>query len=524
MEDLGVRDPPLSCSSRARRASRVLALAAFVSLGLLAGHLSGQSPATPLTLLARDGRRPLPLALVGDQEYVALDDLAAAFQLIVREESGALTVSYKGRTIVLTPDQALVSVAGRLVSLPAPPARSGRRWLVPIDFISRALAPIYDARLDLRKPSHLVVVGDVRVPHLTIRFEPLGAAVRLTIDATPRANAAVTQDADKLLVRYDADALDVAVPPIPTQGLVQLIRVADATSLAVDLGPRFASYRATTQPTDTSTRLIIDLVAAQTETAPSASPSPTPAPPPDLTTLTQPTSSIRTIAIDPGHGGDDAGASGAGGTKEKDLTLAVARRLKAAIEGRLGVRVLLTRDDDRNVAVDDRTAVANNNKADVFISLHASASMRPTMKGATIFVAAFDRDAETAAGASPGAERVTTFSGVQRDIELVPWDLAQLRHVERSAAFARIVEQQLHDRIPLSPHAIDRGPLRLLEAANMPAVVVEMGYLTSAEQEKQLAGGEFQSSIVQALVESVVKFRDVLDAERRPPTLPGGAP
>ena len=83
------------------------------------------------------------------------------------------------------------------------------------------------------------------------------------------------------------------------------------------------------------------------------------------------------MAIDAGHGGEDQGAKGRGGMKEKDLTLAVARRLKAALENRLGIRVLLTRDEDKNVPIDERTALANNNKADVLVSLHANASLRP---------------------------------------------------------------------------------------------------------------------------------------------------
>ena len=69
-------------------------------------------------MLSRDGRRPLPLSLVNDQEYVGLDDLASTFQLTVQDSLGAVTVSYKGKTIVLTPDQTLASVAGRLISLP----------------------------------------------------------------------------------------------------------------------------------------------------------------------------------------------------------------------------------------------------------------------------------------------------------------------------------------------------------------------------------------------------------------------
>ena len=483
----------------------------------LAAALSSQ-PAPSLSLLSKDGRRALPLALVADQEYVGLDDLASAFQLTVREESlGAVTVSYKGKTILLTPDQALASVSGRLVSLPAPPTRNGRRWLVPVEFISRALSLIYDTRLDLRKPSRLLVIGELRVPRITVRYDPLGAAGRLTIDATPRANATITQEVDHLTIKFDADALDAPNPPLPQAampGLLLSVRLVDATTMAVDLGPRFAGFRATSQPVDTTLRTVIDLLAAQTDApaAPGAIPTPPPPPPPELPpSFGQPVSSFRTIALDPGHGGDDEGAKSADGAKEKDLTLAIARRVKGVIEARLGLRVLLTRDDDRSVPVDERTSVANNNKADLFVSLHLNGSVRPSASGASIYLAAFDRDAAQAAAG--GAERVPAFGGGLRDIEMVPWDLAQTRHLDQSSAFADMLQQALHDHLPLAARPVDRAPLRVLESANMPAVLVEVGYLTNAEQARLLGGDAFQNAVVQALFDAIVKFRD---------TLPGG--
>ena len=211
--------------------------AAVACLLALATGLSSQTPPGPsLTLLSRDGRRALPITLANGQEMIALDDLATPFQLTVREEAfGAITVTYKGKTIVLTPDQALASVSGRLVSLPAPTAQSGRRWFVPVEFISRALSLVYDARLDLRKPSRLLIVGDLRVPRITLRYDPLGASGRLTLDATPRALATVTQEANHLSIKYEADAIDVASPPLPEQSskdLLQAVRVVDATTLA----------------------------------------------------------------------------------------------------------------------------------------------------------------------------------------------------------------------------------------------------------------------------------------------------
>jgi N-acetylmuramoyl-L-alanine amidase len=492
--------------------------AAIASLLVLATALSSQTPAAPaLTVLSREGRRALPIVLVADQEMIGLDDLAVPFQLTVHEEAlGAITVSYKGKTIVLTPEQALASVAGRLVSLPAPPSRNGRRWLVPVEFISRALGLIYDARLELRKPSRLLIVGDLRVPRITVRYDPLGASGRLTIDATPRALATVTQDGDHLTLKFDADALDAPNPPLPPQtpqSLLLGVRLVDATTLAVDLGPRVAGFKATSQPVDTTARLVIDLLGqTDTTTPPASPPAATPAPPPPAELppdFGQPPSAMHTIAIDPGHGGDDQGVIGAAGAKEKDLSLAVARRVKAVIEARLGLRVLLTRDDDRRVPIDERTAIANNNKADLFISLHTNGSMRKTTSGASIFYAAFEKEAAQSSG-SGGGERVPTFGGGARDIELVLWDLAQTRHLDQSAAFAALLQQQLQDRVPLSVRPVDRAALRVLESAHMPAVLVEMGYLTNAEQEKLLTGDAFQNALVQAIFEAVVKYRDTL--------------
>ncbi len=494
---------------------------AFGVVVLIVVTLAGQGPA--LTLVSRDGRRPVSLTVVGDQEFVALDDLAAAFQLTVREESGAVTVSYKNRTIVLTGEQPLASISGRLISLPARPMRSGSRWLVPVEFISRALATIYDTRLDLHRPSRLLIIGDIRVPRLTIRHEPLGNAARVTIDATPRTISAISQDGSRLTIRFDADALDVTPPAIQSQGIVAAVRVVDASTLAVDLGPRFGSFRATTETIETTTRLVIDFAATQTAAAgspappPSTSsvPTPLPGPPPaDLPALRQTPSPIGTIVLDPGHGGQETGATGPGGTLEKDLTLAVARRLKTAIETRLGIRVILTRDDDRSMAVDDRAAVANNNKAGLFLSLHANAAPRPTVTGTSIYVASFG-DADLAR-APLAADRVPVFGGGSRDMALVPWNIAQMRFLKQSAEVAGLLEGQLQEHLPQFTPQVSSAPFRVLVSTNMPALLIEMGYLSNPDQEATLAGGDFQNAFAQAVVETVTRFRELLAA-------PGGA-
>lgn len=485
------------------------ALAVVVTLSVLAAHLFGQAAAPTLQLLSRDARRTVALSLVGTQEMVALDDLAALFQLVVRDDGGAITVAYKGRRVVLTPDQTIASVAGRLISLPAAPVRVGNRWLVPVDFIGRALAPIYDQRLDLRRTSHLLVIGDLRVPRVTTRLEAQAATVRATFDVLPATAVAVTQQGQRLVVRIDADALDAFLPVVQPAGLLQGIHAADAANLVLDLGPRFSTFRSTTAPIDGGVRVTVDLAGTAETTA---APPPVAAPPlpPVADQPTQPNLSgsgggIRTVALDPGHGGDDGGASGAAGTLEKDVTLAIARRLKGLLEARLGVRVVMTRDDDRTVTVESRSATANNNKADLFLSLHVNASFRPEVSGASVSVAAFRQADLTMDVLAP--ERLPVFGGGLRTIEVIPWNLAQIPHREQSERLARSVLDAMAGTVPVSTRPMEHAPLRVLESANMPAVLVEAGYLTNAQQEAALAGADLQGSISLALLDAISRFR-----------------
>jgi N-acetylmuramoyl-L-alanine amidase len=489
------------------RATLVVVSAAFVATGAI--RLAGQNVAASLLVVSRDGRRALPLTVSGSQEMVGLDDLAAMFQLTVREDRDALTVSYKGRTVVLTPDQSMASVSGRLITLPAPPAKVGNRWIVPVDFISRALLPIYDQRLELRRPSRLLIVGDLRVPRITIRQEQLGTGARVTIESAPRSTTTVTQDANqRLAVKFDADLIDVALPTAQSPGLIQDYRALDNTTIAIDLGPRYASFRAATQIADANARTVIDVLSNQTETSPAPTTTQAEPPPSELPAIVAAAPSFRTLAIDAGHGGDDLGAKGAAGTTEKDVTLTIARKLRGAVEARLGLRVLMTRDDDRSVAMTDRTAIANNSKADMFISLHVNASFRDAVSGASVYVAAFDPD--QIAANRVASDRLPALGGGLRDIELVPWNLAQIRHKDQSDAFANLVVDALKEHVPLAATPVEHAPLRVLESANMPAVLVEVGYLSNADQEKLIASNEFQADVVQGLIDAIVRYRDIV--------------
>jgi len=113
------------------------------------------------------------------------------------------------------------------------------------------------------------------------------------------------------------------------------------------------------------------------------------------------------------------------------------------------------------------------------------------------------------------------FGGGTRDIEVILWEMAQARHIEESSTLAALIEASLREHVPMSPRAIQQAPFRVLVGANMPAVLVEMGFISNPEQERQLASEAFQSTVVQAIVDSIIRFRDARAGQKSTPSAAG---
>ena len=506
-----------SCDHEAVRTVAVLVLLCLTAGAVLSAQ---NAPATPLMLVSRDGRRPLATTIAGGQELIALDDLATLFQVAVREDTlaGGITITYRGRTVVLSANQPMASVTGRVVTLPAPPVRSGGRWLVPVEFVPRALGPLLETRVDLRRPSRLMIVGDVTVPRVTARIDAPGPPTRATIEITPAAPVRVTREGNRVVARIDADALDMGLPG-DGGGLVTGFRPGDQPSTVfVVLDDRAGTARFTPADSGGVTRIAIEVMAASAADAappPSAPPPPLPeaaAPP----LLTASRSVLQAIVIDPGHGGDDRGVRGSSGAEEKQITLQVARRLRTLIETKLGVRVILTRDDDRSVSLDDRAAAANNNKADLFLSLHLNGSPVAGIAGAEVFNLRLDREGQDVRRtAQTDAVSLPVLGGATRSIDVIQWDLAQARHVERSAALAMMLEESLRGaKVKMSARPRQEAPLRLLTSVNMPAALIEMAYLTNTADQRLVRSDDYQNTVAQGIYDAVLRFRAYLEEQQ----------
>jgi N-acetylmuramoyl-L-alanine amidase len=278
--------------------------------------------------------------------------------------------------------------------------------------------------------------------------------------------------------------------------------------MIIELGSALASYRV---PDSDDSRLTIELLAAGAPAPPAPAPLPTrpQGQAPDVPAVdVNPPGSLRTIVIDPGHGGEDVGVRGQGGATEKDYVLRLARRLKATIEGRFGLRVLLTRDGDDNVPLDRRTSLANNNKADLFISLHANASVSPEARGAQVLSLNLDDYRGRSDAAVASDLPVPVIGGGSRSIDLVPWDVAQLPFAARSAVLSSILARQLSERgVPLYRRPLARLPLRTLVGANMPAVLLEVGFLSTRADETALARDDRSGATIEAVVATIAEVR-----------------
>jgi N-acetylmuramoyl-L-alanine amidase len=217
--------------------------------------------------------------------------------------------------------------------------------------------------------------------------------------------------------------------------------------------------------------------------------------------------------VDPGHGGEKEGAVGPDGALEKEVTLQIARRLKARLE-RLGARVLLTRSGDSTVPLANRAALANAERADVFVSIHLNSMPAPARARArgveTYFLSADATDASaTAVAARENADRLAGEPELDPD-DPVAGILETLEEAENLSESSRLAHE-VHARIVRAAGAEDRGvkqaPFYVLAGARMPAVLLEVGFLSHPEEAARLRTPAHQDRIAQGIADGIAAWR-----------------
>lgn len=222
---------------------------------------------------------------------------------------------------------------------------------------------------------------------------------------------------------------------------------------------------------------------------------------------------VRRVVIDPGHGGPEAGAVGPGGAKEKDLVLDISRRLKERLQGR-GYLVAMTREDDQRLDLEARAAFANQAGADLFVSIHANGSLRKGVRGAETYFLSYgaaDEEAMSVARQENAGEGGPP--GSRRDLDLVLWEMAQAAHLSRSSQLADAIQSEMNELAGTRDRGVKQAPFRVLVGAAMPAVLVEVGFLTNEEEARKLASEGYRDQIASALADAVDRFRQQVLAQ-----------
>ncbi|MDF1607059.1 N-acetylmuramoyl-L-alanine amidase [Hoeflea sp. YIM 152468] len=227
-----------------------------------------------------------------------------------------------------------------------------------------------------------------------------------------------------------------------------------------------------------------------------------------------------TIVIDAGHGGIDGGAEGAAGSMEKDITLAFAQDLKSALEAQSGFRVEMTRTDDSFLSLSARVRRAREVDADLLISLHADSISLKSLRGATVYTLsdkASDAVAQSLADQENGEDAIVgaSLDNAPEAIAAILVDLARTETRVFSTGLAQQVISSFEGQVKLINNPLRHAGFRVLQAPDVPSVLVEMGYLSNREDEKLLNDEEWRENTARLLAQSVEKYRATILAGRQ---------
>jgi N-acetylmuramoyl-L-alanine amidase len=217
---------------------------------------------------------------------------------------------------------------------------------------------------------------------------------------------------------------------------------------------------------------------------------------------------IGRIVIDPGHGGHDTGTIGPNGLEEKDLVLDVAKRLGKLLDTRLGANVIYTRQDDTFIPLETRTAIANQEQADLFVSIHANSSRDPDARGVETYYLNFTSNANALEVAA--RENAVSDKSIHELQDLVK-KIALKEKIEESREFATNVQQSLHSGLSTkNPNIRDRGvkkaPFIVLIGANMPSILAEISFVSNPADARKLETAEYRQRIAESLYKGISKY------------------
>jgi N-acetylmuramoyl-L-alanine amidase len=218
--------------------------------------------------------------------------------------------------------------------------------------------------------------------------------------------------------------------------------------------------------------------------------------------------SVKKIVVDPGHGGFDPGAIGRSGLREKDVNLDIARRLASLLRSS-GIEVVMTRSVDKFISLDNRVKIANNSGAGLFISIHSNANRVRSLKGfEAYYVAENVGDSKRAYAAAKEApinlERVY-FADSSLDLKAILWDMVHTYNRGQSIILSRTICKSMRDNLDLPILGVKGARYQVLKGARMPAILLEVGFLSNYSEERMLKNNFYRQQLAQNIAQGITE-------------------
>jgi N-acetylmuramoyl-L-alanine amidase len=466
-----------------------------------------------LLLVTPAAATDLPTVTHDGRPYVELTRVAASLgtKVDATPVSARAHLRPPGHVVTLTRNWSQVVVDGKPIMLDGPVRVKRGAWLVPETFVARifpALAPSPPAA----SPATTTSPGSTRsssrgsatLDDLRVRSYPSFTRVVVETSA-PIDHRVEGRGPREVRVRLGSLAGDARVERV-ADGFVEdltLERAGADAILRVAFEGAGAELRVMTLADPP--RLVLDLLrpnAGETGERPELAPP------------------LRVVVLDAGHGGHDSGAVGPSGLMEKELVLEVTRRVARLVEQRLAVKVLLSRDGDYFVPLRERTSFANRERADLFISIHANAHREVASEGVeTYFLSseATDNAARQVAALENDVVQLERPSARGRSdvVKSILWDLAQSEFQLESSRLAEIVLDSMTRSLRIPNRGVKQAGFYVLGGAAMPAVLVEIGFVTNPKEERKLKDLRYRDEIARAIFDGIAEYKRYGDQHRR---------
>jgi N-acetylmuramoyl-L-alanine amidase len=476
---------------------------------------------------------PLTAYKVGERVFINAKQAGELYggQVYWYPVSGRVQLGFRGRALQLVVGSAQASVDGRVVALDEPVMLRAAQAYAPLSFFLgkdfselSGMESQFDARtrtltvdrrssvgsvrwysyqdytrvvLELKKPlGHSVSARGVQAVEVTIPLGVIESPEQGSVDDGLVSGYGLRQDgkAVRWRVRFAKPGLKWRLRELSEPRRLALeVAAADPASVVMD------------QSDEPPSSAVAARVAASTMSA-------APAAVPVSTAAAAAVSSgpqRRRIVIDAGHGGKDSGATGRRGTPEKDITLAAAKELAKLLQQEKVFEVVLTRADDTFIPLAERSRVANDGHADLFISLHCNAHRDPKENGFEIYFM-------SEKASDPEAERLAQFENSSLDLEgkppadaqadMILHAMTKTESINAASELAALVARDLHKRVDLAPRGVKQAGFYVLRGTDAPAILVEMAFVSNRRDEAKLGSRRYRSRLVDGIYAGLVDF------------------